>query len=59
MKNNKKEYKSFREQIQDCEKSGNLIRVNISEYSKFMKIILICIKYKSVCFSGLCKNERM
>jgi len=51
-------YKSFREQMQDCEKSGNLICVDISKYGFLMKTALVCIKYKSVCYSGLCKYER-
>jgi len=51
-------YKSFREQMQDCEKSGNLILIDISKYNGFMKTALVCIKYKSLCYSGVCKYER-
>ena len=53
-------YKSFREQMQDCEKSGNLIHIDISIYKQvWPKTAIVCIKHKSACHSGLCRKERM
>lgn len=54
-------YKSFREQFLECKKNGNLISINISIYGPkiFPENILVCIKYKSVCYSGVCKDERI
>jgi len=56
-------YKSFREQFLECKESGNLIRVSCSIYKglykNFPDEILVCIKHKSICHSGVCRSERM
>jgi hypothetical protein len=52
-------YKSYREQFMKCRENGNLIDVDISAYGVFPKKALVCIKYKCVCHSGVCREERM
>lgn len=54
-------YKSFREQHLECIENGNLISIDISIYGPkmFPKKISVCVKYKSICYSGVCKAERM
>ncbi len=54
-----KYYKSFREKFIDCKENGNLIEVDISKYSTFPKIALVCLKHKTVCHSGICRDERI
>jgi len=56
-----KDYKSFREQFLECKENGNLISVDISKYGPgvFPKKILVCIKYKCICHSGVCREERI
>jgi hypothetical protein len=56
-------YKSFRKQYLECKANGNLIKVDASSYAKLFKsfpeVALVCIKYKSVCGSGVCRDERI
>ena len=52
-------YKPFRKQFIECKESGNLIEIDISSYRTFPKTALVCLKYKSVCHSGVCRNERI
>lgn len=52
-------YKSYREQFKECKHNGNLIKVDISCYNTFPKIVLVCLKYKSACYSGVCRDERI
>lgn len=56
-----KYYKPYREQFLECKENGNLIKIDICTYGPgmFPKEILVCVKYKSVCYSGVCKGERM
>ncbi len=54
-----KHYKSFREKLLECKKNGNLIKVDISEYNTFPKTALVCLKYKTICHSGICRDERI
>ncbi len=53
-----KHYKSFREKFIDCKKTGNLVEIDISKYNSFPKIALVCLKYKTICHSGICLDER-
>jgi tRNA threonylcarbamoyladenosine modification (KEOPS) complex Cgi121 subunit len=50
----KKNYKAFSTQIRECNKNDNLIKVKVGE-----SIELICIKYRKVCSSIVCKKERI
>ena len=52
-------YKSFREHFIECKRTGNLIEVDVSKYSTFPKIALVCLKYKTICHSGICRDERI
>ena len=52
-------YKSFREQFLECRKNGNLIDVDVSKYGTFPKKLLVCLKYKCICHSGVCRHERI
>lgn len=51
-----KKYKSFRQQITDCEKNGNRIEVRCIKCGQRN---LICKKYNCYCNSGACRKERM
>lgn len=64
--------KSFRNQCIECKQTGNMIEVDISvlkltslpgilsgiKKSMDVKTILVCLKYRSVCSSKVCKEER-
>ena len=52
-------YKSFRTQFLECKEDGNLISVDASTYGNFPERLLICIKHKSICHSGVCRHERI
>lgn len=52
-------YKSFREHLIECKERGNLIEVDASKYGTFPEKLLVCIEYKSICHSGVCRGERM
>ena len=65
-------YKSFREQCLECKASGNQIEVDVSALKLKMlpgifsgikelmdtEKILICLKNKSACCSGVCAMDR-
>lgn len=53
-----KHYKSFREKLIDCKKTGNLVEIDISKYNSLPKVALVCLKYKTICHSGVCLDER-
>ena len=60
----KEKYKSFRKQFTECHKNGNLIEVDGSVLkevcgSKLLDKLLVCTKYKSICHSGVCREERI
>lgn len=50
--------KSFRQQLIECKKSGNLIVADVSVYGYPIKTAAICVKNKTACSSGVCKKER-
>jgi hypothetical protein len=61
--------RTFREQINICELNGNLRRIDIlphvetvsNNYSPLLKklrIALCCGKYKTICKSNICQDER-
>ena len=52
----KKKYKSFRKQVMECEKSGNLKEEDCC-YMCGQKL-LICKKYGAICKSSVCRKER-
>ena len=60
------EVKSFRQQVGECEASGNLRHINMQRHldvvgykSKVsLPVVLICLKYNDLCHSDLCREER-
>lgn len=48
-------YKSFRKQVIECKKTGNLIKEKCIHCGK---VLLICKKYGGQCTSYKCKTER-
>jgi len=54
-----KYYKSFRDKLKGCKEYGNLVEIDMSVYGKFPKTALVCLKYKSICHSGICRDERI
>jgi len=58
-----KKYKSFHQQMIGCKENGNLIRIDSSVLYSFYGVDipneLICIKYKCICHSGACREERI
>jgi len=59
-----KKYKSFRNQFTECHENGNLIHVDGSILngicgSKLHDKLLVCVKHKCICHSGVCREERI
>lgn len=49
-------YKSFRKQLIECKKDGNLQEEKCGWCGK---ILLMCTKYGGQCVSSKCKDERI
>ena len=63
-----KNYKPFSKQFRECKENGNQIAITIPEkmYLSFKDAehiqthtCLVCLKYKTICGSIVCKKERM
>lgn len=57
--------KTFSKQFRECKKNGNLIKIDVSNYNEVtdlqsfpLKIIFVCLRFKKVCISGVCKHLR-
>ena len=52
--------KAFRKQFRECRENGTIITVPIPDNEKYeLDSIIVCTKYKKVCSSDICKEERM
>jgi len=54
-----KQFKVFSEQFRECNNNGNCISVHIPKLEPPFDTELICVKYRKICRSDVCKNERM
>ena len=52
-------YKAFSKQFKECDDNGNLMKIDTTIYGGFPSAVLVCIKYKSICHSGVCRHERV
>jgi hypothetical protein len=52
-------YKAFSKQFKECQDNGNLMKIDTTMYGSFPSAVLVCIKYKSICHSGVCRDERI
>jgi len=61
--NSPKKYKPFREQFIECGENGNRIKVDTlpmkAVWGHDVGEILVCVKNKCICHSGVCKEERI
>jgi hypothetical protein len=55
----KPNYKPFSEQYRDCKYNGNLLEIDTTIYGGFPTAVLVCVKHKSICHSGVCRDERI
>lgn len=58
-----KTYKSFRQQLVECNKNGNLLHIDTSRlkglYGYDVGTILVCVKHECICSSKVCMEERI
>ncbi len=53
---NKLNYRGYRQQVLECDKTGNRFRVIVPYLGRE---ILVCLKYKTYCHSKACIKERL